>query len=124
MYVFLYKKNYSYLKKNKNFDPIFNSSCLIFIIQGVHFFLLMLILSKLFLFEIFKFSSDNSINKLYFYPIGLLWLYLVFRYFKNKTTKFNNWSQKKVKGSEIEEILKGIPSLKTSSFENYYYSSF
>lgn len=86
MYVFLYKKNYSYLKKNKNFDPIFNSSCLIFIIQGVHFFLLMLILSKLFLFEIFKFSSDNSINKLCFYPIGLLWLYLVFRYFKNKTT--------------------------------------
>ena len=26
------------------------------------------------------------LNKLCFYPIGLLWLYLVFRYFKNKTT--------------------------------------
>ena len=86
MYVFLYKKIYSYLKKNKNSDPIFNGSCLIFIMQGVHFFLLMLILSKLFLFEIFKFSSNNSINKLCFYPIGFLWLYLVFKYFKNKTT--------------------------------------
>jgi hypothetical protein len=70
---------------NKNLDPIFNSVCLIFIIQGVHFFLLMLILSKIFLFEMFKFSSDNSVNKLYFYPIGILWLYLVFRYFKKKT---------------------------------------
>lgn len=39
--------------------------------------------------------------------------------FKNKTSKFNKWSQKKVKGSEIEEILKGMPSLKTSSFEKY-----
>ena len=85
MYVFLYKKVYSYFKMNKNLDPIFNSVCLIFIIQGVHFFLLMLILSKIFLFEMFKFSSDNSLNKLYFYPIGILWLYLVFRYFKKKT---------------------------------------
>jgi len=85
MYVFLYKKIYSYFKMNKNFDPIFNSACLVFIIQGVHFFLLMLILSKIFLLEIFKFSSDNSVNKFYFYPIGILWLYLVFRYFKKKT---------------------------------------
>jgi len=86
MYIFLYKKIYSYFKLNKNFDPIFNSVSLVFIMQGVHFFLLMLILSRIFLFEMFKFSSDNSVNKLYFYPIGIVWLYLVFRYFKKKTT--------------------------------------
>ncbi len=85
MYIFLYKKFYSYFKLNKNFDPIFNSVCLVFIIQGVHFFLLMLILSKIFLLEMYKFSSDNSVNKLYFYPIGIVWLYLNFRYFKKKT---------------------------------------
>jgi hypothetical protein len=85
MYIFLYKKIYSYFKLNKNFDPIFNSVCLVFIIQGVHFFLLMLILSRIFLLEMFKFSSVYSVNKLYFYPIGIVWLYLNFRYFKKKT---------------------------------------
>ena len=85
MYIFLYKKIYSYYKLNKNFDPIFNSVCLVFITQVVHFFLLMLILSKIFLFKMYTFSSDSSINKLCFYPIGILWLYLVFRYFKKKT---------------------------------------
>ncbi len=45
----------------------------------------MLILSKIFLLEIFKFSSVNSVNKLYIYPIGIVWLYLNFRYFKKKT---------------------------------------
>ena len=85
MYIFLYKKIYSYFKLNNNFDPIFNSVCLVFIIQGVHFFLLMLILSKIFLLEMLKFSSVYSINKLYFYPIGIVWLYLNFRYFKKKT---------------------------------------
>jgi hypothetical protein len=85
MYIFLYKKIYSYFKLNKNFDPIFNSVCLVFIIQGVHFFLLMLILSKIFLLEMYKFSSVNSVNKLYFYPIGIVWLYLIFKYFKKIT---------------------------------------
>jgi hypothetical protein len=85
MNIFLYKKIYSYFKLNKNFDPIFNSVCLVFIIQGVHFFLLMLILSKIFLLEMYKFSSVNSVNKLYFYPIGIVWLYLIFKYFKKIT---------------------------------------
>ena len=84
MYTWLFSKIYCFYKSKKNHDPVFNTSLLVFFIQGVHFFFCLKILSLLLDFKIFRFSSDSATNKLIFLPLGFLWLILVHIYFKKK----------------------------------------
>lgn len=87
MYTKLYLQYLNFLKLKKNIDPTFNASCIVFLSQCVHFFLGMLILSKLFDFKISSFSSDNSSNRLFFMPVAAIWLYLVHKTFSAKSKK-------------------------------------
>lgn len=80
MYTFIFRKIYSFFLSKKNHDPVFNASGLVFIMQLIHFFLLV----KIFGFKVYAFSSDSVINKLWFYPIGIVWLFLVFKFFNSK----------------------------------------
>lgn len=88
MYNWLFFKIYLFFLKKNNHDPIFNTSAIIFFSQVSHFFLILKLLSFFFNFEILKFSSDNSNNKLFFFPIGILWLVLVNFYYKKKVQNF------------------------------------
>ncbi|MCY1494283.1 hypothetical protein D3C87_41600 [compost metagenome] len=84
MYTWLFFKIYYFYKQRNNHDPVFNTSLLVFFSQGLHFFLGLKLLSFAFDFKILKFSSDNSTNKLLFFPIGIIWLVLVHIYYKKK----------------------------------------
>lgn len=90
MYLFIFKKIYSFLSIRKNYDPLFNSSGIIFFIQLVHFLLFMKIIGT----YIPVFSKDYVANKLLFMPFGAIWLYLVYKYFnlKSKNLKIENVS--------------------------------
>ena len=66
MYGKLYYAIYGYFKNKKNHDPQFNSSCLVFMSQAIHFFIFFLLVLKIFKLEFPKFSDDNSQNKLFF----------------------------------------------------------
>ena len=101
MYNWLFFKIYNFLKQKNNHDSLFNASLLLFFSQGVHFFLVLKLLSYLLDFKILKFSDDNTLNKLTFLPIALIWGYFVYIYYTKKVKK-----SKQVK----------IQSLKTSQF--------
>lgn len=94
MYGKLYYNFYSFLRKKNNQDPAFNAACLLFISQIIHFFVFVLSISKISDFELPVFSKDNSDNKLAFFPIAIVWLILVHKFFENKveflTSKFKN----------------------------------
>ena len=89
MYTFIFRKIYSFFLSKKNHDPVFNASGLVFIMQLIHFFLLV----KFFGFKAYAFSSDSTINKLWFYPIGIVWLFLVFKFFNSKKDKLKGTNQ-------------------------------
>lgn len=84
MYGKLYYAIYGYFKKQKNHDPLFNTSCFVFISQVIHFFILSLIVLKIFKMEFPKFSGDNSQNKLFFLPLAGIWLFILHKYFQIK----------------------------------------
>lgn len=84
MYTSLYFKFYIFLKSKKSIDPSFNASCLIFIMQFIHLLLVILLLGDFFQFKIPSFNTNNSTNKLMFFPIGLLWLYFTHKFFSSK----------------------------------------
>lgn len=85
MYTWLFFKIYYFYKQRNNHDPVFNTSLLVFFPQGLHFFLGLKLLSLAFDFKILKFSNDNSTNKPIFFPIiGIIWLVLVYLYYKKK----------------------------------------
>ncbi len=90
MYTALYLKFYNFLKSKKTIDPTFNTSCILFIMQLTHFFLVILLLSKMFHFKVPSLSNDNSTNKLLFYPISILWLYLTHKFFSSKLKRTNS----------------------------------
>lgn len=94
MYGKLYYNIYSFFKKKNNQDPTFNAAGIVFIAQIIHFFVLLLSISKILDFELPVFSKDNSDNKLAFFPIGVVWLILVHKFFGNKVeflaSKFKN----------------------------------
>ncbi|BCY27418.1 hypothetical protein [Flavobacterium okayamense] len=92
MYTFLYNKFFNFLKSKKSYDPEFNAIGLVFFIQIIHVFLLI----KLIGLKVPAFSKDYMTNKLMFIPFGAVWLYIVYLYFKRKTTqiKFEIVSQK------------------------------
>jgi len=102
MYSKLYIKYYNFLNKRKSFDSMFNASCIVFFTQVVHVFLLVLIFSKLLKFEIPSFSDNRSINKLYFSPIAILWLYLTHTFFSSKLK--NKDFEKKVNKMKITNL--------------------
>ena len=102
MYSKLYIKYYNFLNKRKSFDSMFNASCIVFFTQVVHVFLLILIFSKLLKFEIPSFSDNRSINKLYFSPIAILWLYLTHTFFSSKLK--NKDFEKKVNKMKITNL--------------------
>ncbi len=102
MYSKLYIKYYNFLNKRKSFDSMFNASCIVFFTQVVHVFLLILIFSKLLKFEIPSFSDNRSINKLYFFPIAILWLYLTHTFFSSKLK--NKDFEKKVNKMKITNL--------------------
>jgi|SRR5690554_4616312 len=84
MYNWLFFKIYDYYRNKDNDDPTLNASGLVFIAQGIHVAALLLIFSKIFHFDIPGFSTEKSINKLFFIPILYLWVTFVNRYYKNK----------------------------------------
>ena len=84
MYGKLYYAIYGYFKNKKNHDLLFNTSCLVFISQVIHFFILSLIVLKIFKMEFPKFSGDNSQNKLFFLPLAGIWIFILHKYFQNK----------------------------------------
>ena len=84
MYNWLFFKVYDYYRSKNNDDPVFNSSTLVFIAQGVHVILLLLVLSKFIDFSSIWGSSDKSISKFFYIPIFCIWLVLVYRYYRNK----------------------------------------
>lgn len=104
MYTSLYFKFYNFLKSKKSNDPTFNASGLIFIMQLIHFLLVMLLLGKFFQFKVPSFSADNSTNKLMFFPIGILWLYFAHKFFSSK-----------LKQTNLERIS-GVAELNTQKF--------
>ena len=84
MYTRLFNLFYVFFVRKKTQDPIFDSSCLIFIAQVIHFCFLLLLLSKILNFEILFFSKNNSNNKLAILPFASIWLYFTYKYFKNR----------------------------------------
>jgi len=84
MYNWLFFKIYNFYKYRNNHDPLLNSASLVFFAQGVHFFLFLLVFKSIVGFDIPKFSSDNSENKLAFMPISFLWFIIVYIYYENK----------------------------------------
>lgn len=89
MYTNLYFKYYNFLKARKSNDPKFNASCIIYLTQVIHFFFVVLFLGKFLYFKIPSFSADNSTNKLLFFPIGIIWLYFVYKIFSSKLKRIN-----------------------------------
>lgn len=104
MYTTLYFKYYNFLKARKSNDPTFNTSCIIYLTQGIHFFFVALLLGKFLDFKIPSFSADNSTNKLLFFPIGIIWLYFVHKFFSSKLKRTN-----------LEKIS-GVSELNTQKF--------
>jgi hypothetical protein len=87
MYSKLYFIIYAFFKAKKNHDPEFSTVGIVFISQIIHVFLLLLVVKHFIAFEIPKYSNDSAINKLAFFPIGIIWLIIVYYYFKNKIEK-------------------------------------
>ncbi len=84
MYTWLFFKIYDYYRSKNNDDPVFNSSTLVSIAQGVHVILLLSVLSKFFDFNSIWGDSNKSISKFFYIPIFCIWLVLVYRYYRNK----------------------------------------
>lgn len=84
MYSRLYYNIYMFFKDKNNHDPSFNTAGIIFIAQVLHFFVVLMLISKILNFEIPTFSKDNSVNKLAFFPIATIWLILVHKFYEKK----------------------------------------
>lgn len=86
MYTYLFKNFYVFFKSRKNPEAVFNSSLLVFLAQGIHFFLLYALVENIFEFRIVELISERkSVSKIYFLPFVFIWMFLVERYFKNKS---------------------------------------
>lgn len=94
MYGKFYYNIYVFFKNKNNQDPTFNTACLVFIAQVIHFFVILLSISKILNFDLPVFSKDNSNNKLAFFPIAIVWLILVHKFFGNRieflSSKYKN----------------------------------
>lgn len=89
MYNWLFYKIYTFYIHKNNHDPVFNTSILICFAQIIHSTVFLLLLSKLFSFEMPFFSHNSSINKLFLMPIMGLWLIIVYLFYRNKIKKYN-----------------------------------
>lgn len=106
MYNWFFFKIYYFYKSKNNHDPIFNTSILVFFAQGLHFFVILSALQYFLDFDIPTFSSDNSKNKAVFIPIGLIWLILVyFFYRKNVKSLGVKYNSRPLKLYELLKLL-------------------
>lgn len=87
MYSWLFFKIYDYFKSRNNDDSVFNASLLVFFAQIVHVTVLLLSFSKIFSFDMPRFSTDNATNKLFIIPIVALWSVFVHIFYKRKVKK-------------------------------------
>lgn len=85
MYDWFFYRVYQYLKNKNNHDAQFNATTLTFIVQVVHFISILLLASNLMSYKIPKIKSKWS-----FFPLGIIWLILLFWYFKKRLETFEN----------------------------------
>lgn len=89
MYGKIYFSIYRFFKSKNNQDPTFNSACLVFISQVLHFFTLALLISNIFNLTLPVFSEDNTVNKWFFFPIAIIWLFIIHKFFEKRIEDLN-----------------------------------
>jgi len=77
----IFASSYKYYSKFKREAPLFSSVCVVIVCQMSFFFLILAILKKLNIINLFSLFP----SKFYFLPIFFSWLFLLFRYYtKNR----------------------------------------
>lgn len=80
-----YKLIYYYFLKileKRNEDAIYYAAVIVFCFQVIHMFIVFAIIKKLFKLDFPVFSNTYFFNKLFYMPFLLIWLILVYRFFK------------------------------------------
>lgn len=102
MYNRLFVKLFKFLEEKKNHDSVFNAVTMLFIIQVIHLTFILSVLEFIG-FEIRSFLSFNH-SKYLLFPIGGLWIYLLFKFYKKKSNGLFE-AHKMLKSISIMELI-------------------
>lgn len=72
------------LVERRNPDPKFYSSGFLFFVQLVHAIFLLALIKKIFDLHYFVFSKIYLVNKLYWIPLAIVWLVVVYIYYNKR----------------------------------------
>lgn len=109
MYNFIFYFFYKYFEKTKDFSPRFSAICATAGAQFIHVFFLLSLLKYLFQFDIPRFNESYGINKLYLSPFFIIWLIVVYFYYKRD--RVNSILEERDKLSEKVFTFKRIATI-------------
>jgi hypothetical protein len=75
------------LLEKRNPDPVFAAASFVSFVFFIHFALILAVVKNLFDLGIPAFSNVYFYNKLFFLPFAIIWLILVYRYFKKRSNE-------------------------------------
>lgn len=120
MYNKIFKKFYGFYKKREDSDPVFDSATAVFFAQAFQVGMLLAIINNAIEYEIPEESIIRSLGKYFFFPLGMIWLIIVYYYYKSYAESMDKSTITKNGWKDI--ILISMPTIITPLIAIIFFS--